>query len=110
MRSTWSSPETATPPDAAPICATAAPALKAVQTSREPATKANTTRAPRCALRPLCIAAKRSITGAADAVIIPTIITAHIANVKKMSAALNGMSIVMPMSAIIVSCFIAADI
>ena len=41
---------------------------------------------------------------------MPTIITAHIANVKKTSAAVHGMSIVMPMSAIIRSCSIAADI
>jgi hypothetical protein len=41
---------------------------------------------------------------------MPTIITAHIANVKKTSAAVHGMSIVIPMSAIIWSCSIAADI
>src|SRR5260221_6348618 len=54
--------------------------------------------------------ANRRTTGAADAVIIPTIITSHIANVKKTSAAVHGMSIVMPMSAIFRSYSIAADI
>ena len=41
---------------------------------------------------------------------MPTIITAHMANVKNTSAAVHGMSIVMPISAIIVSCSIEDDI
>jgi len=41
--------------------------------------------------------------GAAVPVIMPTIITAHIVNVKNTSVASHGMSIVIPMSAIIES-------
>jgi hypothetical protein len=66
----------------------------------------------RRALRFACIPVKSSTTGAADAVIIPTIITAHIANVKKTSAAPHGLSIAIaiPIAAMSRSYAIAADI
>ena len=60
--------------------------------------------------RPARAAANSSSMGNADGAIIPTIITVHMANVKKTSVALHGISIVMPMSAIILSCSIWADI
>ncbi len=41
---------------------------------------------------------------------MPTIITAHMANVKKTSAAVHGVSIVMPIAAIIVSYSMDDDI
>ena len=63
-------------------------------------------RVPRAA----CAPAKRSSTGAAVPVIMPTIITAHIVNVKNTSAAVHGMSIVMPIPAIIESCAMDDDI
>jgi hypothetical protein len=60
--------------------------------------------------RPARAAANSISMGDADGAIMPTIITAHMANVKKTSAALHGMSIVMPIAAIILSCSISADI
>jgi hypothetical protein len=68
-------------------------------------TASRTRRSPRPAR-----AANRSSTGAADPAIIPIIITAHMANVKNRSAAVQGVSIAIPISAIIVSCFMEDDI
>ena len=48
--------------------------------------------------------------GAAVPAIMPTIITAHIVNVKNTSVAVHGMSVVMPMSAISESCAMDDDI
>ena len=48
--------------------------------------------------------------GAAGPVIMATIITAHIVKVKNTSVAVHGMSVVMPMSAIIESCGMDDDI
>ena len=42
--------------------------------------------------------------------IMPTIITAHMANVKKASAAVHGLSIVMPIAAIWLANSMEADI
>ena len=47
---------------------------------------------------------------AAAPAIMPTIITAHMANVKKPSAAVHGTSGVIPIAAIIMSCCLADDI
>jgi hypothetical protein len=60
--------------------------------------------------RPALAAANSSSMGAADGVIMPTIITAHIANVKKTSAGPHRISMFMPIAAIILSCIMSADI
>jgi len=56
------------------------------------------------------MAAKSRKTGAAAPAIIATIMTAHIAKVNHTSAAVHGMDMVMPISAIIVSCSMEDDI
>ncbi len=48
--------------------------------------------------------------GAADGAIMPTIMTAHMAKVKKTSAGFQGWSMVMPMAAIALSYSMPADI
>jgi hypothetical protein len=51
----------------------------------------------------------RNSTGAALPAIMPTIMTVHITNVKKTSAAVHGMAIVIPISCIMVACCIWND-
>jgi hypothetical protein len=60
--------------------------------------------------RAVCAPAKSSSMGAAVPVIMPTIITAHIVNVKNTSIAVHGLSIDMPMFAIIESYAMDDDI
>ena len=85
-------------------------ALNPTQTMRYPSPKSRTASGSRPLPRPACAPANRSSIGAADAAIMPTIITDHIVNVKKTSASVHGTSSVMPMSAIIVSYSIEDDI
>jgi hypothetical protein len=61
-------------------------------------------------VRRACSSANRSSTGAAAALIMPTIITAHITNVKKRSAAPHDASILIPIFAINASVSAEEDI
>src|SRR5213593_4858874 len=60
--------------------------------------------------RPRRTTAKRIRTGAAAGVIMPAIITAHITKVKRKSAALHGVWLVVPVAAVMPSCSIANGI
>ena len=87
-------------------CASAAHALNPTQTVMYPSPNISTASRPPRSARLECAAANRSSTGAAAPAIMPTIITAHMVNVKNTSATVHDMSIAMPISAIIVSCSI----
>ena len=93
-----------------PHCASVAAALNPAHTTRYPSPNSSTAADPRRSPRLAFAAANSSSIGAADTAIIPTIITTHIANVRKVSAVVHGMSIGIPIAAIILSCSMSDDI
>src|SRR5262249_25834063 len=83
-------------------CATVATALKPSQRHKYPRPN-NSTENEMRPVRLACAPANRSSMGAAEPVIMPIIITLHIAKVRSASTVVHGRSTAIPMAAIILA-------